>query len=202
MEEKGAGKRILIFEGIASSGKTMLEKLVAGRMPGSFLLGEDETLMPLIDNRNPETALSHLHGLVERLKSNPASVFIVDRFHLTHAFRTGTDLVEFGPIEDELCALGDVTMVFLQIDWAAIKGRICESMHRRQGAWKKGKQGSLEERTDYYTKQQDELLALLRKSELPRLIVDTTDKDWARYADEIVNSLDRISVGRLTKGAA
>lgn len=189
MRENGTGKQLLIFEGIASSGKTTLERLVAERLPGSFILSENETLMPLIDNRNPDTARSYLRRLIEALKSNPAALVIVDRFHLTHAFRTGTDLVEFGSIEDELCELGDVTVVFLQIGRSAIKGRICEAMHRRQGAWQNGKQGSLEERTGYYSKQQDELLALLEKSKLPRLIVDTTEKDWARYADEIVDSV-------------
>lgn len=188
MEENGKRKkRILIFEGVATSGKTTLEKLVAGRLPGSFIVRENETLMPLIDNRDPEVALSHLQNLVKSMDANPAPVLIVDRFHLTHAFRTHADLKEFSPIEEDLRKMADVTLILLEVDEAAIKERINESTLRRQGAWLKGKQGSIEERTDYYVKQQDELLELSSSSKLPRNIINTTEKDWAKYADEIVN---------------
>ncbi|GEM_PF-4815264 len=49
-------KNILIFEGIASSGKTTLEKLMIERLPGAVLVSENDTLMPVIDNRDGKRA--------------------------------------------------------------------------------------------------------------------------------------------------
>lgn len=179
-------KRIIVFEGIASSGKTTLERTVAERLPDSEIVTEGVTLMPAIDNTDVAAAKRHLEGVLDSIRRSPARNVILDRFHLTHAFRTGSAVGEFSAIEDGLRDIGGTTVVLLTIDPEAIPARIEETVALRGGGWKKGKQGTAEEKIAYYRRQQETLEDLASSSRLPVLRIDTTAKDWEAYADSIV----------------
>ena len=113
--------KLIIFEGIASSGKTTLERMLVDRLPNSKIVTEGDTLMPLIENRDPAVAIDHLRKLLVEFQKETAEYLIIDRFHLTHAFRAHTSLKEFSVIEDGLCELGEVLIVLLTIDADSIK---------------------------------------------------------------------------------
>lgn len=179
-------KQFILFEGIASSGKTTLERMLQERLDGSIIISEGQTLMPLIENKEPEKAIEHLNGVLDGIEKQTEKVFIVDRFHLTHAFRTGASLSSFSEIEQRIGEKYKSLVVLLKIDEEAISDRIKETVILRGSSWAKGKQGSHEEKDAYYKNQQSTLVELAKQSSLPVIVVNATDKDWPRCLADIL----------------
>lgn len=183
---------LLIFEGIASSGKTTLERLMHESWADSAIVSEGRTLMPLIDNREVGAARLHLEAVLKEIQQSTVPNLIIDRFHFTHAFRTKTDLLAFEDLEARLRRLDrKVAVIFLFMDESIIWERIKESEHIRGAAWSRRKAGTDEERALYYREQQRTLLELMRQSSLPVCAVNTTDKNWDRCLQEIRRFLAR-----------
>ena len=182
-------KRLIIFEGIAGSGKTTLEKLLADRLTDACIIAEAETLMPLIDNKDAAIAKTHLLKLLDDLTSKQEPVLIVDRFHFTHAFRTASPFALFLSMEKLLETSFDPLLILLSFNEKLISERLQETIARRGNAWAKGKKGALEERVIYYRNQQRRLAELFKESTLPKIHIDTSDKDWERCLATIVCGL-------------
>lgn len=182
-------KKIILFEGIASSGKTTLEKLLANEKKNSKILSEGETLMPIIDNKTEDVARTHLQKQIEAITNASEEYVIVDRFHLTHAFRTQSQLATFSEIESQLQEAGSVLLVLLTINPERIRERIEETIERRKDGWKKGAQGTIDEKVAYYQKQQEILKTLLSESHLPTMVMNTTKKEWEVYVREILEKI-------------
>ncbi|MEK7650825.1 MAG: hypothetical protein AAB364_03090 [Patescibacteria group bacterium] len=176
-------KKLFIFEGIASSGKTTLEKMLLDRLPNSTLIDETETLMPLIDNRDVTQSISYLNKILERIETLEQTNIILDRFHFTHAFRTHSTLTSFQEIERRL-KKHSTLVVLLTISEKQISERIKETIERRGDSWTKAKPGTLEERVEYYQNQQIYLDNLCQQTILRHIKIDTSDKDWERYFDK------------------
>lgn len=185
-------KNLIILEGIASTGKTTIEKLLTERIQNSTIVTENEILMPLIDNKDARAAHQHLNEILERVISLDKQTIIFDRFHLTHAFRTNTDLKKFEKIEEYMLNNFKSLLVLLTIEEGVIQPRIIESQEIRGSRWAKGKQGSIEDKVSYYTDQQQKLKTLIAKSKLPALLLDTSKKEWKKCTQMI---LDRIQDG-------
>jgi len=185
-------KRLVIFEGIASSGKTTLERLFVERVPGSVIIHEDETLAPLFDNRDVEIARQHLLGFFDRFSRETAPVLVIDRFHFSHAFRTHSALDNFQDIEERLLEEYCPIVFLLYMDEAAIAERIRKTTELRGDAWAKGKKGSLDERVAYYTDQQRMVMKFAEHSVLPIVRIDTTDEDWERCIGQVLEAYSRI----------
>lgn len=179
-------KQIIIFEGIASSGKTTLERMLNDHIKGSVLVTEGKTLIPIFEENDSRIAAEHLSGVLEEMRDERAETVIIDRFHLTQAFRTRLPSSEFQALEKRLCEMAHSFLVLLSIKEEAILNRIKETDEYRAGAWVKKKQGTYEERTEYYKEQQRILKQRVKESSLPVLILDTTDKDWDRCLNEII----------------
>ncbi len=179
-------KRVILFEGIASSGKTTLERMLNERIKGSLLITEGRTLMPIFEEKNPHVVTDHLLGVLREINNEPAETIIIDRLHLTQTFRTRSPLSEFRAIEKLLCDTTHPFLILLSIQEEAILCRIKETDEYRAGTWVKKKQGTYEERTEYYKDQQLKLKQEVKESSLPVLILDTTDKDWDRCLNRIV----------------
>lgn len=180
---------MIIFEGIASSGKTTLERMLQEKLEGSAIVSEGQTLMPLIENKEPRKAVGHLTAVLDEMEKQPTTVFIVDRFHLTHAFRTNASLSFFDGIEERITKAFKPLIVLLQMNEDVIRERIEETALLRGSSWQKGRQGSLEEKVEYYKNQQRILIELTKRSHLPVMIVNTTDKDWPRCIGEILTQV-------------
>lgn len=178
---------ILIFEGIAGSGKTTIEELLAGRLKNARIISENEALMPMINNRDADLARRHLENILDEINEESGATLIFDRFHLTHAFRTESGLADFSDIETRLVELGSTQIILLTVQPDAIRERIEETMKHREGGWTQGARGAetVDGKVAYYTNQQERLIALAKESTLPHLIIDTTDKAWIDYADQI-----------------
>ena len=182
---------MIIFEGIASSGKTTLERMLQEKLEGSVIISEGQTLMPLIENKEPQKAVEHLTAVLYGMEKQSAGTFIVDRFHLTHAFRTGAPLSFFSGIEERISKAFKSLIVVLQINEEVIRERIEETALLRGSSWQKGKQGSLEEKVEYYKNQQRILMDLTKQSHLPSIVINTTDKDWPRCIREVLSQVSR-----------
>ena len=143
-------KRIIIFEGIASSGKTTLERMLNDRMKDSVLITEGKTLMPIFDEKDSRVATEHLSRVVDEISNESSETIIVDRLHLTQAFRTDTPLSQFEVLEQRLHKISKPLLIFLSIQEDAIFNRIKETDEYRAGTWLKEKLGTYEERTEYY----------------------------------------------------
>lgn len=178
--------RMIILEGIAGAGKTTVRHLLLSRLASSVAISENETLWPLIDNRDPEIANRFLEALLPVFRRQSAEHVIVDRLHLTHAFRTRTSLEPFAHFEHALQAIADPLLVLLTVDPGHIRQRLEETILYRKDAWNKGAQGTIEERVAYYLEQQGRLLRLLTDSRLETLTIDTTEKNWEEYAEAII----------------
>jgi thymidylate kinase len=190
-------KKIILLEGIASSGKTTLEKLLVQRIEDSAVISEDETLMPVIENKDAVAAKAHLQKILKMILDHSAQNLIIDRFHFTHAFRTQSSFDAFLDIETELKKVGNVLVALLTIEPGRIRERIEDTILHRKDKWKKGAQGSIEEKVTYYTKQQEVLLSFVSLSCLPTVTIDTTQKNWDVYVDEIIDRFySNLSVGK------
>lgn len=177
--------RMIIFEGIASSGKTTLARLLKQHLVNAESVSENDTLMTIFDNRDPYIALDHLQGVFDRDVKNKSHVVIIDRFHLTHAFRTVQKLDFFEHLEDRLAEHG-AFLVLLTIRPEKIEERIIETTEIRKDGWTRRKKGTIHERVEYYIHQQEQLRNAFLASKLPKIEIDTTDKEWKKYLSEIV----------------
>jgi hypothetical protein len=182
-------KRILIFEGIASSGKTTTARQLVECFPEAAIVSEDETLMPLIANLDPGVAREHLTAILAHVYRLRQPVVVVDRFHLTHAFRTSTPLRAFRTLEARLSRDFNPIVILLTVRNDAIPARLLRTSAKRGDGWQRGRRGSFAERVAYYRSQQVALLQLAQQSRLPVLIIDTTEMDWPRYVQVIIRAV-------------
>lgn len=182
-------KRLIIFEGIATSGKTTLINLLAQQLDKVVVISEAVTLLPLFENRSTNVAINFLKTQLQEFDRCDADILIVDRFHFTHAFRTGSFLAVFHEIENELKQLFDARIIFLHIDDSVVESRVVETDNFRGDSWINKKQGSIQERTAYYVEQQQFLSRLGQESALPVLSINTSDKNWESAVTTIILTL-------------
>lgn len=179
---------VLIFEGIASSGKTTLIDKLQQRLKGYkslVTLTERETLMPLIQNTDPDIARDFLSVLTGRIKNKRAEIVLVDRLLLTHAFRTNSDLIYFSEVERTLRMM-DARVIFLKIAAEQIGKRIERTGLYRGQSWRFGNNSSKINKNIYYMSQQQRLSVLANKLTLPVLAIDTTSCEWDSYVSAIL----------------
>lgn len=179
--------RTVIFEGIATSGKsTIIEQLAVLLGPQSKLkiVLETETLMNIVDNTDKSVSIAYLIKLIDRVYAEDSDIVIFDRLYLTHIFRTHSSMADFKAIEDILRPFMPET-VFLEIDEGAIADRVAKASEHRDPKWKEyifTKGQTIDEVADYYIQQQRNQLQLLQKSTLAYRICNTT---YHNYQDVI-----------------
>lgn len=181
--------QILLLEGIPTSGKTTISQKIAKLLENHKvqIIDENTIWMPLISNQNPQTALDFLLKIIQT-KIPETDFLIIDRLHLTHAFKTNSDLEFFDLVENWLVE-NNTKLVILTIDKNEIYQRIEQSFGHRDTSWQEyvGKKGSVAEIKNYYQNQQEILLQTANISKLNYLKIDTTNSDFDRIAAEIVN---------------
>jgi len=189
-------KKILILEGIATSGKTTLkEKLTHyfnSQGINTLVIGEEETLMPILENTDKKVSVKLLSEVLSKALKSESEVIIFDRLYFTHIFRTKSDIGDFASIENLL--LENKTMlVLLTVEKPAVKDRIFLAMKQRGKNWTKyvGKKGTEAEIVEYYTDQQDKLIDLTKKSKLPSIILDATTKNYNKLSSTIAQQISQ-----------
>lgn len=105
--------RILIFEGIATSGKsTIINELVKdlSEKVSVAVAGEPETHIPIMEKRNESHTAFYL-DLIDSYLSKRANVVIFDRLYLTQAFRASIRLKEYEQVEKLLLSHSPINRV-------------------------------------------------------------------------------------------
>ncbi len=183
--------KVIIFEGIATSGKTTVTKLLADRYRALgktvLVVDEQETLMPIIEDWSHEANITRcLESIKSATKENP-DIILFDRLYFSHIFRTECDFADFEQVREALSLLNP-TFVLLIVDPRVIESRIFESLRHRDASWaefvwKKGR--NRDEIIAYYTDQQQWFQRALAQTNFSKLIIDTTDQGFAAAAEQV-----------------
>lgn len=182
--------KILIVEGIATSGKSSLIQKIREQLGESRVqvYGEPETHIPIMDRVN-ELHIGHFKSLLLDATESNADLIIFDRFHFTQAFRAKADTAKYSEIED-LLAKQKTLVAYLRVDEPAITDRIklaAEHREKRWGEYVKTKGKSFEEIAAYYISQQRNQLQLLKQSKLKSRVFNTTQHEYEAIAGHIIN---------------
>jgi len=188
--------KIIILEGIASSGKTTVKNYLLSEFKKnniSFKVVEEEkTLMPILENTDKIISLKFLTNILKEVLNKDKDIIIFDRLFFTHIFRTTSDLIDFKSIEDMLLKY-DVLLVLLMVQEGKIAKRIFGAMSHRGEGWRKfvKRKGSNKEIIEYYKNQQQFLLNLTSQSSIPHSIEDSTDMNFERIKRNILEKINK-----------
>lgn len=179
---------ILIFEGIATSGKsTIIKDLVDALADTKIRIAhEDETHVPIMQATS-EKHIEFFKDLITKLTNENNDVLIFDRLYLTQAFRAGCRIAEYQEVES-LLSNYSTTTIFLKVDPAAITDRIAKAAEHRESNWAeylKTKGKSAEQIGQYYIDQQAKQLGLLKDSILRYKTFNTTHHEYQEIIKEI-----------------
>lgn len=187
--------KIIILEGIATSGKTSTCSILQNcfeKYDISFkIIREDETLMPLLNSTNLEIAEKHILDIIEKYTSHKFDFLVFDRLYFTHMFRTNSTLESFEEVELKLSQF-DTEILFFKIDEDFILPRIKQAFKNRESKWIEyvKQKGELKQITQYYTKQQQLLLQLLDDSSIDHSILNTTQFDMKLLEKNLLKILE------------
>jgi len=189
--------KILILEGIATSGKTTIKNKLVNVLKKRGLnysvVEEDKTLMPILSNTDTDISINHLSRILKKvLSSKNKDIIIFDRLFFTHIFRTKSSLKNFKEIE-YLLSRENTFLAFFKIDKKKISERIFNALknERAETPWVDyiKKKGTNKEIVNYYQKQQDLLLDLLKKTKVRNKVYNTTNLDFELTSRKILKEL-------------
>jgi thymidylate kinase len=182
--------KILIIEGIATSGKSSLIERISNLLgkDNVKVYGESDTHIPIM-GKTDDLHTEFFKSLLEDATRSNAKLIIFDRFHFTQAFRAKANVVKYFEVED-LLAEQTTLVVYLLVDEDAIANRVKLAAEHREESWgeyvrTKGK--SFEEIAKHYADQQSSQLQLLDQSKLEKRIFNTTNHDYRAVANQIIN---------------
>lgn len=180
--------QVIIIEGIATSGKSTLIKLLQGsNFKGRkvIVFPEEQTHEPIMKDTS-NLNLQFFKSLISKIDKN-SEIIIFERFYLTQAFRANVEMSAYAEIEQTLLSYTPMT-IFLKVDDHAIAERVSRAAEHRRDSWGdhiKTKGKTPEEIAAYYIDQQQNLLKLLEQSKLPHHIFNTTNHEYENIAAEI-----------------
>ncbi len=149
--------KILVFEGIATSGKSTLIQRLQQALPSLDIavVDESKTHIPIKDQKD-DRHIAFFKQRIAKSVSLHVDVIIFDRLYLTQAFRSKAAISDYVEIEELLAAYSPTT-IFLKVDEAAIANRILKATKHRESHWGKyvkTKGQSFQEIASYYINQQ------------------------------------------------
>jgi thymidylate kinase len=181
--------KLIILEGIATSGKTTIRNKLSEELlkegKACLVVGEDETLMPMLNNKDEKVGINFLKVLLNRIINKKFDFIIFDRLLFTHVLMTSSSLDKFKEIEDMIRK--EALIIFLQVDELRIPERIKMTKEYRDKEWSEhlNKKGNEEKINSHYINQQRKLLNLLDKTSLEYKVYDTSDMKF----DDVVKDI-------------
>ena len=185
--------KTLIFEGIATSGKSTITGYLVKSLKDEMrveLATEEQTHLPIMAQRSELNTL-FFEDLINKLTLKHLDLLIFDRLYITQAYRAKSDLAEYSTTENALLPYSPHTII-LKVDEDAIVERIKAASEHREQQWAeylKSKGSNFEEVAQDYIDQQRGLLKLVKQSKLPYTVFDTTDHDYGRITEEILKTI-------------
>lgn len=183
--------KIIILEGITTSGKTTvrkeLEKLLDRKSIKYLFVDEGETLMPILNNKDPKISENHILSILRKTISSNIDLVIFDRLYLTHLWRTDSTPDIFKESENILLQ-NDTIICFLQIPEELISERIKLAMSHRDKEWNgyaRSKGETFDDVVDYYKNQQKDLIKILKNISIKNQVFNTKDMDFQNIAQKI-----------------
>jgi thymidylate kinase len=182
--------KTLIFEGIATSGKSTITSQLVQSLKDEMtveLATEEQTHIPIMAQRSELNTL-FFEDLINRLTLKHPDLLIFDRLYITQAYRAKSNLLEYASTEKALMPYSPHTVI-LKVDEAAIADRVKTASEHREKEWLeylKTKGGSFDEIAKEYIEQQRGLLELVKKSTIPYSIFDTTLHEYSSITEEIL----------------
>lgn len=183
--------KVLIFEGIATSGKSTIISGLQKALPDLkvVIAGESETHIPIIK----ETSDKHIgffKELINRLASEKPDNVIFDRLYLTQAFRAKCNISDYSEIEELLTKYSPLT-IFLKVDEDAVEDRISKASEHRGSEYFRSRGETSGEKAQYYIDQQKYQLELLEHSTLPYEIINTTDHNYEKVVRQVLTLINK-----------
>ncbi|GAC1392131.1 MAG: hypothetical protein NVSMB46_07070 [Candidatus Saccharimonadales bacterium] len=181
--------KILILEGISTSGKSCLIKKLSELLIKQKILifGEPMTHIPIMNKPN-ELHVGFFRTLISVAVKADANAVIFDRLHFTQAFRAKADIAHYAEIE-RLLMKQDTFVAYLKVDDNAIAERVRLAAEHRDKEWgdyiyTKGK--TMDEIAEYYITQQRSQLELLTQTKLINQVFNTTQHNYQEIAKKII----------------
>jgi tRNA uridine 5-carbamoylmethylation protein Kti12 len=105
--------KILILEGIPTSGKSTITNNIKERLVGLpvRIAAEAETHEPVME-QTKELHISFFRDLIKRLVDEKPQLIIFDRLYLTQASRAVVTMHEYSTVESLLSRYGTLTVFF------------------------------------------------------------------------------------------
>lgn len=182
--------KTLIFEGIATSGKSTITDYLVKSLKDEMnieLATEEQTHLPIMTQRSELNTL-FFEDLINQLTFKHPDLLIFDRLYITQAYRAKSSLSEYASTENALMPYSPHTII-LKVEEDAIASRIKEASEHREQKWLeyiKTKGDDFEEIARDYIEQQRGLLYLVKQSKIPYKIFDTTKHNYGNIAEEIL----------------
>ena len=182
--------KTLIFEGIATSGKSAIIGYLVKSLKDEMsieLATEEQTHLPIMAQRS-ELNIHFFEDLINTLTLKHPDLLIFDRLYITQAYRAKSDLTEYLATEDVLLPHSPHTII-LKVNEDAIAERIKVASGHRESEWLeywKTKGNTFEEIAQYYIDQQRGLLKLVKQSKLPYTVFDMTSHNYGTITEEII----------------
>jgi len=185
--------KILIIEGIATSGKSTIIELLRKKLRNEKIkvYGEPDTHIPIME-KPTELHLDFFKSLLDKALNTKADYIIFDRLYVTQAFRAKTDISQYEDIENTLLQHQTLT-AFLKVDEKSIANRVQAAAGHREQSWGeyiKTKGKTIEEIAQYYIDQQRSQIALLATSKVDSKVFDTTNHEYDRVVSEILSTFE------------
>lgn len=192
-------KKILIVEGIATSGKSSLIKELIDLLGENKIrvYSESETHIPIREDTE-KLHIKFFRSLLKDAYESELGIIIFDRLHFTAAFRAKANINQYTEIEDLLLE-HNTLVAYLKIEESAIKERVefysknprvalsTEHDGESWGEHIKTRGQSFNEIAAYYIGQQRSQLERLKYSKLKNLIFDATNNDYKAIASQITS---------------
>lgn len=187
--------KTLIFEGIATSGKSTITEYLMKSLSRQMrieLATEEQTHIPIMSQRNDLHTL-FFEGLINTMTLKHPDLLIFDRLYITQAYRAKHTLAAYAAIEDALIPYSPHT-ILLNVSEDTIAERIRVAAGHRASEWHdyvKTKGATFEEIAHDYIDQQRGLLKLVEQSKLPYSNFDTTNHEYGTITDKILDIIKR-----------